>query len=109
MAGPSTLPSPDVEEKVRTRRMPPYNVILHNDDDHTFEYVILMLLELFGYPPEKGFLMAEEVHRTGRVIVFTGSKEVAELKQEQIHAYGADPLLDRSEGSMTATIEPACG
>ena len=31
----------------------------------------------------------------------------AELKQEQIHAYGPDPTIQRSAGSMTAVIEPA--
>ena len=33
----------------------------------------------------------------------------AELKRDQIHAYGADPLLERSKGSMSAIIEPAPG
>ena len=31
------------EEKLK--HQPPYNVILHNDDDHSFEYVIGMLLQ----------------------------------------------------------------
>jgi ATP-dependent Clp protease adaptor protein ClpS len=78
-----------------------------DDNDHTFDYVIRMLKEIFGHPEEKGFKMAEEVHRNGRVIVLTTSKEHAELKQEQIHAYGPDPLLERCKGSMSAVIEPA--
>ena len=32
------LPKPVTEEK--TKRQPPYNVVLLDDDDHTFEYVI---------------------------------------------------------------------
>jgi ATP-dependent Clp protease adaptor protein ClpS len=52
--------------------------------------------------------MATEVHTKGRVIVDTTSRERAELKQEQIHAYGADPRLPRCKGSMSASIEPAC-
>jgi ATP-dependent Clp protease adaptor protein ClpS len=66
-----------------------------------------MLQTLFGYPPEKGFQMAKEVDSTGRVILLTTTKEHAELKQEQIHAFGPDPLLERCQGSMTAVIEPA--
>ena len=66
-----------------------------------------MLQTLFGYPPEKGFQMAKEVDSTGRVILLTTTKEHAELKQEQIHAFGPDPLLTRCQGSMTAVIEPA--
>jgi ATP-dependent Clp protease adaptor protein ClpS len=80
-----------------------------NDDDHSYEYVIRMLKQLFGYPEEKGFQMAKEVDSSGRVIVLTTSKEHAELKQEQIHAFGPDPLITRCQGSMTAVIEPAPG
>ena len=85
-------------------------MVLLNDDDHTFEYVIGMLQQLFGYPHEKGFQMALEVHHSGRVIVLTTTKEHAELKQDQIHAFGPDPFSSREcKGSMTAIIEPALG
>lgn len=107
MSDTATTPELDEEVDVRTRRQPPYHVILLDDNDHTFDYVIRMLKEIFGHPEEKGFKMAEEVHRNGRVIVLTTSKEHAELKQEQIHAYGPDPLLERCKGSMSAVIEPA--
>jgi ATP-dependent Clp protease adaptor protein ClpS len=89
------------------RRLPPYHVVLHDDDDHTYEYVIRMLGELFGHGRIKAFLLAHEVDTTGRVIVDTTTKERAELKRDQIHAYGADWRLERSKGSMSATIEPA--
>jgi len=36
----------------------------------------------------------------------TTTKEHAELKQEQIHAFGPDSLIPQCAGSMTATIEP---
>jgi ATP-dependent Clp protease adaptor protein ClpS len=111
MSEPTTLPVPKTRprEEEKVRRQPPYHVILLNDDDHTYQYVIRMLKELFGYPETKGFLLAEEVDRTGRVIVLTTSLERAELKRDQIHAYGPDPLLDRCKGSMSAVIEPAEG
>jgi ATP-dependent Clp protease adaptor protein ClpS len=54
-----------------------------------------------------GFKMAKEVDEKGRVIVDTTSLERAELKQEQIHAFGPDPLIERCKGSMSAVIEPA--
>jgi ATP-dependent Clp protease adaptor protein ClpS len=104
-----TLPDvaqPELKEKVK--RQPPYNVVLLNDDDHTFQYVIVMLKQLFGYPEERGMQMAEEVHRTGRVIVLTTTREYAEFKQDQIHAFGPDPWSSKEcKGSMTAIIEPA--
>ena len=108
MSDPITLPTvprPKLEE--RTKRQPPYNVVLLDDDDHTYTYVILMLKELFGYPEEQGFQMAREVDTTGRVIVLTTTKEHAELKRDQIHAFGPDPLSSREcVGSMSAIIEP---
>jgi ATP-dependent Clp protease adaptor protein ClpS len=102
-----TLPETDTQSEQKVRRQPPYHVILLNDDDHSYAYVILMLKELFGHPVEKGFLLAEEVDRSGRAIVLTTTREHAELKQDQIHAYGPDPTIARCKGSMSAVIEPA--
>jgi ATP-dependent Clp protease adaptor protein ClpS len=104
---PGTSKRVKEEEKEKTKRQPPYNVILLNDDDHSFEYVIFMLQKLFGHPPEKGYQMALEVHTQGRVIVLTTALELAELKRDQIHAFGPDPLITRCKGSMSAMIEPA--
>jgi ATP-dependent Clp protease adaptor protein ClpS len=104
---PGTTKRAKEEEEHKTKRQPPYNVILHNDDDHSFEYVIWMLQKLFGHPPPKGYLMAVEVHTKGRVIVMTTALELAELKRDQIHAFGPDPLIPRCKGSMSASIEPA--
>lgn len=97
------------KEEENVKRQPPYNVILLNDDDHSYQYVIAMLQQLFGHPAEKGFLMAKEVDSSGRVIVLTTTKEHAELKQEQIHAFGPDQLIPRCKGSMSSVIEPAPG
>jgi len=102
-----TAPETETQEEQTTRRQPPYHVVLLNDDDHSYAYVILMLKELFGHPVEKGFLLAEEVDKTGRAVVLTTTREHAELKQDQIHAYGPDPTIERCKGSMTAVIEPA--
>jgi len=102
-----TVGRPREHADERTKRQPPYQVILWNDNDHTYEYVIKMLMELFAHPPEKGFLMAREVDTQGRVVVLTTTREHAELKRDQIHAYGKDVLIAGCKGSMWATIEPA--
>jgi ATP-dependent Clp protease adaptor protein ClpS len=98
-------PAEKVEQK--TEGLPPYNVVLLDDDDHSYEYVILMLKRVFGHPIEKGYEMAQEVDATGRVIVATTNLEQAELKRDQIHTFGPDPLIPRCQGSMSATVEPA--
>jgi ATP-dependent Clp protease adaptor protein ClpS len=93
----------------RTRPAPArlWHVVLLDDDDHTYDYVIEMLGKLFGHGLETAFQMACEVDATGRVIVDTTTLERAELKRDQIHAYGRDWRLERSQGSMSATLERA--
>ncbi len=90
-----------------TRLAPMWNVVLLDDDDHSYDYVIEMLGALFHHPREKAYGMAKEVDTTGRVIVLTTSCEQAEFKRDQIHAYGKDDRIPRCAGSMSATIEPA--
>ena len=98
-AAPATTP------RSRPRRQPRYHVVLWNDNDHTYEYVIAMLKQLFGHPPERGFQLAKEVDRKGKAIVLTTTKEHAELKRDQIHAFGGDARLARSKGAMSSSIE----
>jgi ATP-dependent Clp protease adaptor protein ClpS len=102
---PATKPQPKSRRK--TTGLPPYNVVLLDDGDHTFEYVIYMLKVLFGHPPEKGYRLALEVHTAGRAVVATTNLEQAELKRDQIQSFGPDPLITRCKGSMSATVEPA--
>lgn len=91
----------------KPRTAPLWHVVLLDDDDHTYEYVIQMLGDLFGHARETAYRMACEVDTTGRVIVDTTVLERAEFKQQQIHGYGRDWRLERCAGSMTAVLEPA--
>ena len=70
--------------------------VLWDDDDHSYDYVITMLKVLFGHTEQKGFKLAEEVDNSGRVICLTTTMEHAELKRDQIHAYGKDDLIASS-------------
>jgi ATP-dependent Clp protease adaptor protein ClpS len=97
---------PDEERRQRPNKQPRYNVILWDDDDHTYAYVIAMMKELFGHQTEKAFQIAEQVDHAGRAVCLTTTREHAELKRDQIHAYGKDPQIVRCQGSMSATIEP---
>ena len=107
MSDPATLPDTGTQADQKLKYQPPYHVVLLNDDDHSYAYVIAMLKDLFGHPVEKGFELAERVDKTGRAIVLTTTLEHAELKRDQIHAYGPDPTIPDCKGSMSAVIEPA--
>ncbi len=90
----------------RPKRQPRYHVVLWDSDDHTFEYVIRMMQELFFHSKTQGRMIANEVDARGRAICLTTTREHAELKRDQIHAFGRDPGSEQCAGSMKASIEP---
>jgi len=47
------------------------------------------------------------VDRAGRTVLITCELQQAEFARDQIHGYGPDPRLARSQGSMSALVEPA--
>ncbi len=93
--------------KTETRQLPPYNVIVLNDEEHTFEYVIELLMKLFPHPLTTAQELTWRIHTTGRAIVYTTHKEKAELKRDQVLAYGPDPRMSISKGPLNCYIEPA--
>lgn len=96
------------KQQPRPKQQPRYNVILWDDSEHTYDYVISMLQQLFGHPFERAFQLAKQVDNSGKAICLTTTKEHAELKRDQIHAFGKDPLATKCSGSMSASIEPEC-
>ena len=82
--------APKSDPRNKPRRQPPYAVIVENDDDHSFDYVILGLCKVCGHSAEKASLLAVEIDLNGRAVVWTGSLEVAELKRDQIIGLGPD-------------------
>ena len=109
--GSATLTAEPVTKKTpkndrRAKKQPRYNVVLWDDDDHSYEYVVLMMRQLFHHSFGRGFKIAKVVDSHGKAICMTTTRELAELKRDQIHAFGRDILIERCAGSMSATIEP---
>jgi ATP-dependent Clp protease adaptor protein ClpS len=100
---------PESQEETRTRRVPPYNVILLNDDYHSFEFVMGVLRKVFGYAEERCFQLTFEAHTAGRAIVWTGPREVAELKVEQISTFHEVRPGGLDFGALGCSVEPAPG
>ena len=103
---PKPLISPDTEVLDREEIVPLYRVVLLDDNDHTYDYVIEMLQNIFIFSLEQAYRHAEEVDRCGRTVLITCELPHAEFARDQIQGYGADPRLPRSRGSMSAVIEP---
>jgi ATP-dependent Clp protease adaptor protein ClpS len=108
MAKPTV--SPETEVINRAELTPLYRVVLLDDDDHTYDYVIEMLQKIFIFSLDQAYRHAEEVDTCGRTVLITCELPEAEFARDQIHAYGPDWRLTRSKGSMSAIVEPAgCG
>ncbi|MFN8557801.1 MAG: ATP-dependent Clp protease adaptor ClpS [Dehalococcoidia bacterium] len=104
---PDIRPGPTRRLDEAPTRAPRFHLVLLDDDDHTYQYVIDLLGHVFGYGREKGFAIACVVDSQGRAIVETADEDTVSRHQAQIHAYGADPRIERCAGSMSAVIEPA--
>lgn len=105
MAQP-VLPLPELESDEYEEHSKLYNVVLLDDDEHTYDYVIEMLQKLFFMSVEQAYHHAVEVDSAKRTIVLTTELEPAEFAQGQIHGYGADWRMAQSKGSMSAILEP---
>lgn len=108
---PRTSSKPDTSTHQSTEEQdqltPLFHVVLLNDDEHTYDYVVEMLATIFCVSPETAFQHAVEVDTTGRTIVMTCEREQAEFGRDQIHSFGADPRMPQSKGPMSAVVEPA--
>ncbi|MCA9245560.1 MAG: ATP-dependent Clp protease adaptor ClpS [Planctomycetales bacterium] len=115
VAEPETIVRPQRRRKSKPQRsqpklLPPYAVVVHDDDVHTFEYVIETFMKVFGYSTEKSFILANTIHTEGRAIVWTGPKEVAELKRDLIRSAGPDLHAEKTVNfPLGVDIEPLPG
>ena len=94
----------------RPKKQPPYAVVLFNDEDHTFEFVVKTLMKVFGYPAERCFQLTLQVHEQGRGVVWSGTLELAELKRDQVRSAGPCFLAGKKvDYPLGVTIEPLPG
>ncbi len=96
----------ETDEKTKDELAKLYHVIILNDDEHSFDYVIEMLQAIFGFSYPTALSHTMEADSTGSSIVWTCGLEEAERKRDQIHAYGPDPRMPNSRGSVMALVEP---
>ena len=94
----------------KPKQQRPYAVVLFNDEEHTFQYVVETLTKVFGYPQEKSYSLTLQIHTYGKGIVWSGTREVAELKRDQIRSAGPDFYAAKKvEFPLKVTIEPMPG
>ena len=98
---------PDRRARAETKRPWLWNVVLLDDDDHTYEYVIEMVRKVYGYTLERAFELAVHVDTRGRAVCCTTHRELAELRREQMVSFGRDVRMSQSRGAMSVVLEPA--
>ena len=96
MVSPGTKIESEEWTRLRAKLLPPYKVLLFNDDYHDMDYVVAALLHVINHltSPEAIEIMLT-AHLTGSAVVAVCPKERAEYYQEALLSYG-----------LTATIEP---
>ena len=102
-----TVTTPDTTSVTNTEREKLYHVIILNDDEHSYEYVIEMLQKVFGISSAAAISHTIEADTAGSSIVMTCGREEAERKRDGVHAYGPDWRMPNSRGSVAALVEPA--
>lgn len=85
MADSATITTP--ETRTRKRLLPPYKVLLHNDDVNSFEHVILTILKLTPLDETEAIEKTIEAHETGVALLLVTNRERAELYCEQFATY----------------------
>ncbi|KFF12278.1 Clp protease ClpS [Chryseobacterium soli] len=61
-----------------------YKLILHNDDIHTFDYVIDCLIEICKHAPEQAEQCTMLIHYKGKCTVKTGSLDLLKPMHERL-------------------------
>src|SRR5262249_44944963 len=106
---PRERPTTKPREETRTKKQPPYAVILHNDDLNGFDFVIGVLRKVFNYGRLKAFWLTLKIHCAGRGVIWSGTLEVAELKADQVRSCGPDPNGKRGVEPLKVSVEPLPG
>lgn len=88
-----------------TEHAPLFQLILFNDDEHSYPYVMEMLGNLFAIGPQEAFQIAYEVDFIGQAVVKVCPLEEALIGRDQIMCYGPDHRVEHSNGSMVATVQ----
>jgi ATP-dependent Clp protease adaptor protein ClpS len=102
-----TTAEPEIDQQSGEQLEKLYHVIILNDEEHTFDYVIEMLQAVFGLSYTAALACTMEADSSGSAIVWTCAFEEAEKKRDQVHAYGPDWRMPNSRGSVAALVEPA--
>ncbi len=95
----TTTPSIETRPETGTRPLilPPYAVILHNDDHNEMMYVVRSLLHCVPeVSPDEAVQIMIEAHENGRALVIVCPLERAELYRDRLQSRGLTATIERA-------------
>ena len=95
---PPIATATETEQVTRTLQelLPPYSVILHNDEDHSMDYVVSSLLKsVTSLSTEEATSIMLEAHNQGLAVVITCPLEQAELYRDRIRTFGLGVTIEK--------------
>ena len=92
---PVELEEPEVDDV--TELAPPWVTIVWNDPVNLMSYVTFVFQKYFGYSRKKAEKLMMEVHRDGRSVVSTGSREEMERDVQAMHGYGLWATMQKAD------------
>ena len=77
--------------------LPPYSVVLHNDEAHSMDFVIAALLKsVSSLTAEDATAIMLEAHNQGRAVVITCPLEQAELYRDRLRSFNLGVTIERA-------------
>ncbi|MCU0797174.1 MAG: ATP-dependent Clp protease adapter ClpS [Akkermansiaceae bacterium] len=76
----------------------PWNVVVHDDPVNLMDYVTWVFMKVLGHPRPRAEKLMMEVHQSGRSVVWTGEREMAEHYTQQLQAFQLKTTMEKAEG-----------
>lgn len=76
----------------------PWLVVVYDDPVNTMSFVTMVFEKVLVIPRSSAEQKMWEVHNKGRSIVWEGGREPAEVILQQLHLYGLQAMLEKTEG-----------
>jgi ATP-dependent Clp protease adaptor protein ClpS len=90
----------DAESEIQLRKPPLYNVLIHNDDFTSMEFVVFILQTVFGRNESEALQVMLKVHNEGVGVAGLYTYEIAEMKVVKVTS-----IAQANEFPLLCTIE----
>jgi len=87
----------DTAEKVKEAFAKNWNVITWNDPINVMNYVVFVFMKVLGFTKERATKHMLEVHRRGKSVVATETREKADLYHQQLQAHGLTVTVEQQD------------